>query len=360
MNRPMLLITLLLLSPSVALAAEPYEAVWDFKAQIEGSTVRLSLTTRYVACGMGATVVRIGPDGKETTVWQAEEEGLGLDTVDMYLDCACEPVGSSHGTGLKSCPESQCTKDEQCACSKLCQDVEDACPPAGTNVYRIIDLNGAEAATLELQVPADLPGCPASPEEPAKEETVEENSGGGCAAGPAPGTTGALLFIVLLLVLSAAGSHRTPRRFLFPLAAMVALSTGCAGDPVEEAKKNAKDKTVDDRVLQPVEGSIEGTPWEKVVGVQTELLDFFETGSDADSILKKIKRWKRNRLPEFGDQCKAALAYYAKDPDLRMSQFARAGQAWSVVKNRIGTMSREWGPAEKHDVGILLNEFSCR
>ena len=173
-----------------------------------------------------------------------------------------------------------------------------------------------------------------------------------------PGCGGGLLLLATLLVLLVLAGRA---RLLLPATLVCLCLAGCAGDRMEkEREKATKEKAEDKKVLKPVDGTVEGTPWEKVVAVQAELLDFFETGKDADSILKEVKRWKRNRKQEFKELCRSALDHYARDPDMRMSQFARAGQAWSVARDRIGKLSKDWGPAQSHDVGILLNEFSCR
>lgn len=143
-------------------------------------------------------------------------------------------------------------------------------------------------------------------------------------------------------------------RGLMVAVAAVCLVLGCRKGPrsVEENRELAP--------LSAPEVSIEGTPWEPVVEMQSELLDFFETGDSADEITAKAMKWRKENLSDFRQKCLRAKRYYAEDPERRINVVAKAGQAWSVVKERTGAISASWGAAYKRDVGILLNDFECR
>jgi len=135
---------------------------------------------------------------------------------------------------------------------------------------------------------------------------------------------------------------------------VVAGIAGCA----RGKKGKAEDKKLEEP--RPPEMSIEGTPWEAVVSQQTELLDFFETGTTPWATVAKAMKWREKRLPGFKENCGKAIEYYAKDPTRRMNVMAKAGQAWSVVRLRVDEITKDWGAAQKRDVGILLTDFECR
>jgi uncharacterized protein (TIGR03382 family) len=328
--------------------AETYEPIWDFSAELEGSVVKLDLTTRYVSCGMAARIDRVGPDSRET-IWEATG-GIGLDTVDAQIGCQCEPVGSSHGTGRKSCPNQACTKDEQCACSKLCAQILDDCPPAGTSSYELMDLDGNLVQTVALAIPETLSGCATMVVESEPEAPPTES--GGCSATGKAGT--GTLWLLLLLAAALVRPPRGRAALLVSLAAILAL--GCGDDKKVDAESNAPSKIA----LEPVDSNLEGTPWEEVLRAQTELLEHFEVAGDPVATMRLLKRWRQDNLETFKVNCKAALEHYAKDSMHRMDHLVKAGRAWSVVDSRVRKISKEWGPAEQHDVGILLGEFECR
>ncbi len=146
------LVSLCLLLLSAPARSETFAPTWDFTAEPVGDSVLLHLTNRYVACGMGARIDRVSA-GVRVTVFAAQD-GIGLDTADQYVDCQCEPLGSSHGTGQKSCPEESCTKDEQCACSRECSTNTDKCPEPGDWVYELNHLEDHSCPASWLQ------GCP--------------------------------------------------------------------------------------------------------------------------------------------------------------------------------------------------------
>jgi hypothetical protein len=352
MTRLVLLLALLLALPAPG-AAEVYAPVWDLQASLSGDTVTLSLTTRYVACGMAGRVDRV-EGATRTVVWEAQE-GIGLDTVDPYADCQCEALGTSHGTGMKSCPAQDCTKDEQCACSKVCAGVEDLCPGAGTVRYELFDLEGTLVQSADVEVPALPAGCAAAVADEGPAEPAGDSGGCTAMAGPSGGAVVGLLAAALLLLLAAGRRGRTV--VLLVLALCLAATPGCRRKKGERPKEEAKKEAAP---MEPVDAILEGTPWEQVVAAQTELLDFFETTTVPEETLRKVKHWKRERLPEFKEQCKAALAHYAEDSVHRMDFYVKAGRAWSVVKQRISDITREWTSVEKHDVAIALEELECR
>lgn len=339
----------LLLLPWHSARGETFAPIWDLTASVAEDTVVLDLTTRYVSCGMAARIERVAGSDRET-IWEAQG-GIGLDTLDAQVNCQCEPVGSSHGTGRKTCPDEDCTKDEQCACSKLCAQTTDACPPPGKITYELFDLDGNLVQSASLQLPESLPGCNAEVVE--SEPDVPSESSGGCTA-TTPAASWPLGVCFLLLVLA------TRRRRLLPFmvvvcAAGVALP-GCGRKEKAEAEAATPGSKV---VLEPVDTVLEGTPWEQVLNTQTDLLEHFETSDDAVTTMRRLKSWRQEHLDAFNADCKAALEHYAADSMHRMDYLVKAGRAWSVAETRIRQISKEWGPSERHEVGILLAEFEC-
>jgi hypothetical protein len=341
-------VCLFLLLPTNLARGETFEPIWEFTAQLEGTVVSLDLTTRYVSCGMAARIDRIGTDSSET-IWEASD-GIGLDTIDAQVACQCEPVGSSHGTGRKTCPNQDCTKDEQCACSRLCAQTVDDCPAAGTTSYELHDLDGNLVQTVALAVPETLIGCAAIVVESEPEVPAAESSG--CTATSAAGTGAIWLLLLLVSVLARVRRHGA----ILALSLAVALAFGCGS----KEKVEAEASTPSTLALEPVEANLEGTPWEDVLRAQTELLEHFEVASDPVATMRLLKRWRQENLEPFKASCKAALEHYAEDSIHRMEYLVKTGRAWSVVDSRVRKLSEEWGPAEKHEVGILLSEFVCR
>ena len=339
----------LLLLPWHAASAEPFAPSWNFSAAVVGQTVVLDLTTRYVSCGMAARVERVEGTSR-VTIWEALD-GIGLDTVDAQVDCQCEPVGSSHGTGLKSCPEEDCTKDEQCACSKLCAQTVDNCPPPGALSYELFDLDGSLVQTVSLQLAESLPGCAAAVVE--SEPDAPEESSGGCSATSGTSSWAVWLGLLALMLLARPRRHLS---LLLVLCVTSTLSLGCGRKDKAEAEAAAPGSNI---VLEPVETVLEGTPWEQVLAAQTDLLEHFETSDDAVTTMRRLKSWRLDHLESFKADCKAALEHYAADSMHRMDYLVKAGRAWSVATTRIRQISDQWGPSEKHEAEILLGEFEC-
>jgi len=351
-------LALLLAVLCVPARASALEEQWWLEADIVEDSVVLEVTVRYAGCGRVAGINRVGEDGHPAAVWEAAE-GVPLDTDDIFVDCMCEPIVGGFGTGQKSCPNQQCNKDQLCACSRACHPILDKCPLPGTYDYEVVDSDGVTKAVLEVVVSSLLPGCklPEAEPRPKEEEPEEEQSDGGCAAAGAAGRSPAGFAVpaLLLFLLIAV------RRFRFyPLALLILAVAVCGCGKSEKDGGTAGGKGKEDVVLQPIDADFEGTPWEQVVDAQSRLLDFFETGSSPASVISKTKRWRKRNLEPFKKSCAAALAHYAQEPEKRTVYIARAGRVWSVVKKRVGTLSEEWGPAEKREVGMLLTDFECR
>ncbi len=339
----------ILLLPLNTANAETFEPIWDFTATLTGSEVALDLTTRYVSCGMAARIERVAGEEREI-IWEAVD-GIGLDTLDAQVACQCEPVGSSYGTGRKSCPEQECTKDEQCACSRDCAQTVDYCPPVGTSSYELFDLDGNFVKSVALQVAESLPGCVAMVVEPEPEVSDES---GGCSVSTGAEAGAPWLLLIALVLLMQVRRHRT---ILPAFVLLVALSAGCGSKEEVKAEGATPGSGI---ALEPVETNLEGTPWEGVLRAQTELLEYFEVANDPAATLRQLKQWKQKNLESFRADCRAALEHYAADSIHRMDYLVKAGRAWSVVNSRVRQISEDWGVAEKRDVGILLGEFECR
>jgi hypothetical protein len=344
------LVCLCLLLFSSTAHGETFEAEWDFSAEVVGDSVLLHLTNRYVACGMGARIDRVSGAQRETVF--VAQDGLGLETVDPYVDCLCEPLGSSHGTGQKSCPNQDCTKDQQCACSRECSTTKDTCPEPGDWVYELYDLDENLVATAAMTLPALLPGCTAAPVASTDPEAPDQGESGGCSA-----ATGGNSWLLLLVLLALLWPLKGRTRSGVVMVACLCVPLACSRAPAPEPKAAP---VAAPKPLQASDTNFEQTPWEPVVATQTELLDFFETAQDPESALRAVTHWRRDRLSAFKEECGAALAWYAADSVHRMDYLVKAGRVWSVVKQRVTQISADWGPAEKHDVGIWLEDFECR
>lgn len=353
--KPWLPALLLMLIPCNMAHAEPYSPTWEFTASVAGDSVSLELTTRYVSCGLAGRIDRVVAT-ERVTVWEATGE-FGLETVERQVDCHCEPVGSSHGTGRKTCPEEDCTKDEQCTCSRTCAQTLDPCPTPGTLEYELFNLDGILVQTTSLQVPELLPGC-AAPVVVEKEEVpvapATEAEAGGCSAAGGAGIAGLWLLLAALIILALPLPRRLPL-LLVAIGGLVAIGCGSKEEVSAEAATPGLSAP-----LEPVDTNLEGTPWEQVLAAQTELLEHFETAGEPAATMWQVKQWRRDRLNGFKTDCQAALDHYAADSIHRMDFLVKTGRAWSVVQSRIRNISKDWGPAEKHDVGILLTEFECR
>jgi hypothetical protein len=351
MRSGIVLIALLCLgSPALAVEFGPQ---FDLTTSVQDNTVVLELTARYSVCGQVTTVDRIDGNGLRSPVWTGSDS-IVLEPFDRFVDCTCEPVGSYHGTSSKNCPEAKCTKDEQCACSMHCQPIEDVCPPAGSLTYELLNSDSEVLVTDQINLSANLPGCTA----PVDDTEVTEPDGtgnGGCQTSSPAGMSLALLLGAIILLFW----YRFRTAGLILVATIVCLSTpGCRNK--KEHKTAAKNTGKDVVALEPVESNLEGTPFEAVITRQTELLDYFETGTSTASVLSRTRDFRLNHANSFRDECNAALAWYAQDSQHRLNQMVKAGQVWAVVKSRVVELTAEYSDAEKRDVAILLNEFSCR
>ncbi len=187
---------------------------------------------------------------------------------------------------------------------------------------------------------------------PPDDEAPDDGGAGGCTA-TGGGNSWVLMLIMLGLLVRLRGPSLPPLLVLACLCAPLS----CSSDKRPEPKASP---AVAQKPLQATDTNFEETPWEPVVATQTELLDFFETATDPESALRAVTHWRRDRLPPFKDECQAALDWYAADSVHRMDYLVKAGRVWSVVKLRVAQISADWGPAEKHDVEIWLEDFECR
>ncbi len=97
-----------------------------------------------------------------------------------------------------------------------------------------------------------------------------------------------------------------------------------------------------------------------VVTTQTELLDLFETGTSAESVLWRGDRFRKKRADQFAKDCRLALDFYSEDAANRMLILASAGRVWTVVEQRVKVLSKEWSPAQRRQADVLLDQFACR
>jgi len=109
-----------------------------------------------------------------------------------------------------------------------------------------------------------------------------------------------------------------------------------------------------------VESSVEGTPFEGVVGIQSELLDLFENGTSAESVLWRADRFSKKRTETFRKACTEALEFYSQDAANRMLILSSAGRVWNVVQQRVKALSGNWSPAQRRQAEVLLDQFECR
>ena len=353
----MLPVGMLLVGMVVALPVRAAE--WTASAAVVGSSVEVSVAVRLSGCAGIGRIERQEEGAESVVVWQGDDTHA-VDTAEPFDACKCEPLGTAWGTGMKSCPEEQCGKDDQCVCTEVCVPVADECPPPGMLEYVVFDRDGNEVVSTKLTLPELLPGCTEpEPPEPAVAEPSNEG-GGGCRTVAGPMSPLALLVGLLVLGLwrmlaryrgPAAGTMTVP---VVLIAAIAAGMLGCA-----RGKKDQKVAAAP-QPPQPVESSIEGTPFEAVVSIQTELLDLFETGTSADSVLWRADRFRKKKVEKFGTDCRQALDFYAQDAGNRMLILASAGRAWTVVEQRVKAISSEWSPAQRRQAEVLLDQFVCR
>lgn len=341
-----MLIFVLLLVPASLAHAEPQ---WAMELDLTGTVPTVVITVRYGGCAKVNSVWRNSGSEASTVLFQASE-GTILETADMEVDCACEPIGTVIGTGSKHCPQQQCAADQQCVCSKQCVPVEEDCIPAGAISWHAEDADGNQLVSHSQTLAAPTGNCPMQ-----VEDEDESTEGGGCSARGTPGAAHGLLLVLLLLVLGLWG-RKAPALWL--VAASLVFVPACSS---KKDKPEDKEKDKPDVVnLEPIEVEIEGSPYEPVIEAQTELLESFETAGDPAETLRQLRRWKKGRIDSFEDECKAALAFYAVAPEKRLGYVSRAGQVWAVVQKRVKTITEKWTPGQKREVGILLNQFSCR
>ena len=340
------------------------EEEWWLEAKIVEDAVVFDIQVRYSGCGRVKRIDRVGEDAQVTAVWDAGD--TVLEPADIYVDCQCEPISGSFGTGQKSCPDQQCTKDELCACSKQCLPLQDQCAPPGAQTYRLIDADEVQLASTEITVDSLLPGCTVPDKKPfIVEDQPATESGGGCrASGTGPAGPSVLVWLLLavpllLLRILHSGWLRSRRNLVIAGCCVVLVLPATAGCGKSGSSTRARKKNPD-IVYEPMDVVIEGTPWEQLIATQTELLDFFETGGSPGSVLSKTRRWSKKNLAGFQAACRAVRADYAQEPQKRMMYLAKAGRVWNVVKKRISTISSEWDPADRRAVGLLVNDYECR
>ena len=185
-------------------------AIWTASAAVKGSSVEVAVTVRLSGCaGVGRVERQV--DGEEPFVVWLGDDAHAVDTAEPFDSCKCEPLGTAWGTGMKSCPEEQCGKDDQCVCTELCVPVVDSCPPPGMLEYKVFDREGAEAVSTQLFVPDLLPGCKA-PENPGP--VVAEpapGDGGGCQTASRPSSPLTVVLGALLLGVLRWGRRRGRR-----------------------------------------------------------------------------------------------------------------------------------------------------
>jgi hypothetical protein len=341
-----MLIFVLLLAPAGLARAEPQ---WGMELDLTGTVPTVVITVRYGGCAKVNSVWRDSGSAASIALFQASGTAI-LETADMEVDCACEPIGTVIGTGSKHCPEQQCAADQQCVCSKRCVPVEEDCIPAGAISWYAEDADGNQLVSYSQTLAAPTGNCPMQ-----VEEEDDSSEGGGCSARGAPGAAHGLFLVLLLLVLGLCG-RKAPAVWL--AVAILVLAPACSS---KKAKPEDKEKGRADVVhLEPMEVEIEGSPYEPVIEAQTELLEFFETAGDPADTVRQLRRWRKGELDLFEERCKEALAFYAAAPEKRLGYVSRAGQVWAVVKKRVNTITRKWTPGQQREVGILLNQFSCR
>ncbi|MBM4355217.1 MAG: hypothetical protein FJ109_15775 [Deltaproteobacteria bacterium] len=345
-----------------------HAAIWTASAAVVGSTVEVAVTVRLSGCAGIGRVERQVEGEDPFVVWQGDDTHA-VDTAEPFDSCKCEPLGTAWGTGMKSCPEEQCGKDDQCVCTELCAPVVDSCPPPAHVIYAVFDRDGAPVAAADVSIPELLPGCepPRDPKPIFVEEPDDGGGGGGCSTASAPSSPLALLLALVVLAglrgrqreRHGVDGSRSPFRvrpfaiLLTPLFCLC-LAFGCARGKKEQKAAAAP------QAPQPVESSVEGTPFEAVVSTQTALLDLFENGTTPESVLWRADRFRKKRVEQFRKECQQALDFYAEDAGNRMLILARAGRAWTVVEQRVKTLSAEWRPAQKRQADVLLDLFECR
>lgn len=340
-------VAMLMLSFEVS-AGEPE---WILAVDLDDPVPAVTLTVRYGGCAKVNRVTREGSDGVLKTLFQASATVV-LDTADSQIDCACEPLGSSMGTGAKHCPGEQCAADQQCVCSKKCLPIEDECVPAGSVTWSAEDSDGGHLAGHSQVLAAAAGNCPFAVED----EEEAPSSSGGC--GHSARGSGQPLVLVLLAAALLFLAGRSS--WLGPAALALCLVPAQACSDRQEGKGRKKQELPEVRTLEAVQVEIEGSPYEPVIATQTELLEFFETSNDPVQTLRKLRKWKKQRLEPFERDCAAALAFFTQEPEKRLGYVSRAGQVWAVVQQRVKAVSKDWGAGEKREVGILLNQFSCR
>ena len=335
------------------------EPQWWSEVQEGDGELMLVLTVRGAACGKVGSVVRTGADGQQVPLFTSTDE-VFLDTEDAQLDCGCEPIGTEFGTGSKSCPERTCGKDDQCICTKRCVPVKDPCPPVGALTYAVADRDGEPLLEVAHQLAAPASGCKDEPLLTIDEE--EEGDSGGCsAATTSSGAAGMFAWLVaILLALTCLGPRR--RLFLLAVGASLALTAGagCSGKEKEKEEKKNKKGENEGAGLKPIDVDFEGTPWESVVTLQTELLDIFEVGSVEKDVLREARRFRDRQGERFAGHCRKALAFYAEMPEKRMGYVAKAGRVWQEVEKRVRQVTADWGPGNMREAKIVVNSFECR
>jgi hypothetical protein len=305
--------------------------------------------------------------GAAAVVWVGSDE-VWLVPAATDVDCACESLGSSFGTGRKNCPNAVCNKDQLCVCAEKCEPVLDPCPPPGSYLYLVEDREGVQVAEAPMTVADWLPQCSPPVQPVENEEAGGDSSGCRASASQAPGAAGLLLLAVLLVLgfsalrAPAAGGEGKARGPAPTGGALLAASaliffSACAKDEARRDKAGEKSAPTPPA---PEELSLEGSPWEPVVAAQAEFLDLFETGDGRPQILQKARRWGKRHQPKFAEDCATALKDYADQPARRLPQMTKAGQAWGVVQSRIEKLTADWPARERREVGILINEFRCR
>jgi len=349
-------LVLLVLAPARTRA----EAQWWGEVQEGEGKLTLVLTVRGAACGKVGSIARTGGDGQEVSLFTSTDEVI-LETEDAQVDCACEPIGTEFGTGSKSCPERTCGKDDQCICTKLCVAVEDPCPPVGALTYAVADRDGMPLLEVAHDLAAEPAGCKDEPLLTIEEED-SGGDGGGCSAVPGPLPGEGLLPWAAAMVLAAVWFRRRRGLLLLLVAASLAIpaTAGCSGEKKDETKKKDDKAAKDGPGLTPIDVDFEGTPWESVVTLQTELLDIFEVGSDEKEVLREARRFRDRQGERFAEHCRKALAFYAEEPEKRMGYVAKAGRVWQVVEKRVRQVTAEWGPGNKREAKIVVNAFECR
>ena len=337
------------------------EAQWFSEVQEGEGELTLVLTVRGAACGKVGSVVRTGSDGQEVSLFTSTDEVI-LETADAQIDCACEPIGTEFGTGSKSCPERTCGKDDQCICTKLCVAVKDPCPPVGALTYAVGDRDGEPLLEAAHQLAAPPAGCKDEPLLTIEEEEAGGGGGGGCSAVPGSFPPQGLLPWLAALVLVAACFRLRRGLLLLVVAASLIMpaTAGCSGKEEENKEKKGDKAGKAGPDLKPIDVNFEGTPWEKVVTLQTELLDIFEVGTKEKDVLREARRFRDRQAERFTEHCAKALAFYAEQPEKRMGYIAKAGRVWQVVEKRVRQVTKPWGPGNKREAIIVVNSFECR